>query len=72
VLRYDVAVLRLSSPVHYAPHIAPICLPRAGLDPEVIFKIFHKLKIIFSRITSHYGEKLNIKMILPISCSFLL
>ena len=37
MLRYDVAVLRLSSPVHYAPHIAPICLPRAGLDPEVIF-----------------------------------
>ena len=33
--RYDVAVLRLERPVYYEPHIAPICLPRAGLDPEV-------------------------------------
>lgn len=32
--RYDVAVLRLERPVYYEPHIAPICLPRAGLDPE--------------------------------------
>ena len=35
VFRFDVAVLRLEEPVYYAPHIAPICLPRANLDPEV-------------------------------------
>jgi len=34
VLRYDVAVLTLSRPVTYAPHISPICLPEAGRDPE--------------------------------------
>ena len=28
------AVLTLSRPVHYAPHISPICLPEAGRDPE--------------------------------------
>ncbi len=32
--RYDVAVLTLSRPVGYAPHISPICLPEAGRDPE--------------------------------------
>ena len=30
--RYDVAVLRLDRPVHYMPHIAPICLPTKGAD----------------------------------------
>ena len=33
--RFDVAVLRLDSPVTYAAHIAPICLPQVGRDPEV-------------------------------------
>ena len=32
--RYDVAVLTLNRRVTYAPHIAPICLPEAGRDPE--------------------------------------
>ena len=27
-------MLTLSRPVTYAPHIAPICLPEAGRDPE--------------------------------------
>jgi len=32
--RFDVAVLKLSSPVNYISHIAPICLPQVGRDPE--------------------------------------
>lgn len=32
--RFDVAVLTLDRHVRYAPHIAPICLPEAGRDPE--------------------------------------
>jgi len=32
--RFDVAVLQLSRPVRYAPHITPICLPDVGKDPE--------------------------------------
>jgi len=32
--RFDVAVLKLATPVHYATHIAPICLPQVGRDPE--------------------------------------
>jgi len=32
--RFDVAVLKLESPVNYAAHIAPICLPQVGRDPE--------------------------------------
>ena len=34
-LRFDVAVLQMSSPVNYMSHIAPICLPQIGRDPEV-------------------------------------
>ncbi len=34
MFRYDVAVLTLSRPVRYEPHISPICLPEAGRDPE--------------------------------------
>ncbi|XP_011494687.1 PREDICTED: serine proteinase stubble isoform X2 [Ceratosolen solmsi marchali] len=30
--RFDVAVLRLDRPVHYMPHIAPICLPSKNED----------------------------------------
>ncbi|KAJ8680279.1 hypothetical protein QAD02_016066 [Eretmocerus hayati] len=30
--RFDVAVLRLDRPVHYMPHIAPICLPEKNED----------------------------------------
>ncbi|XP_018017475.1 uncharacterized protein LOC108674083 isoform X2 [Hyalella azteca] len=30
--RYDVAVIRLEVPVHYEPHIQPICLPEKGTD----------------------------------------
>ncbi|XP_046735036.1 serine proteinase stubble-like [Diprion similis] len=30
--RFDVAVLRLDRPVHYMPHIAPICLPDKNED----------------------------------------
>ncbi|XP_053974576.1 serine proteinase stubble-like isoform X1 [Hylaeus anthracinus] len=30
--RFDVAVLRLDRPVHYMPHIAPICLPEKNDD----------------------------------------
>lgn len=30
--RYDVAVIRLDVPVHYEPHIQPICLPDKGTD----------------------------------------
>ena len=30
--RYDVAVIRLQVPVHYEPHIQPICLPDKGTD----------------------------------------
>ena len=32
--RYDVAVLTLSRPVSYQPHISPICLPDKGDDFE--------------------------------------
>lgn len=32
--RFDVAVLKLAKPVFYASHIAPICLPQVGRDPE--------------------------------------
>jgi transmembrane protease serine 6 len=31
-IRFDVAVLRLDRPVHYMPHIAPICLPEKNED----------------------------------------
>ena len=34
-IRFDVAVLKLSSTVSYMSHIAPICLPQVGRDPEV-------------------------------------
>lgn len=30
--RFDVAVLRLDRPVHYMPHISPICLPEKNED----------------------------------------
>ena len=30
--RFDVAVLKLDRPVHYMPHIAPICLPEKNED----------------------------------------
>lgn len=30
--RFDVAVLRLDRPVHYMPHVAPICLPEKNED----------------------------------------
>lgn len=30
--RFDVAVITLDSPVHYEPHIQPICLPEKGTD----------------------------------------
>ena len=33
--RFDVAVLQIVSPVNYMSHIAPICLPQIGRDPEV-------------------------------------
>jgi len=32
--RFDIAVLRLEAPVNYVTHIAPICLPQVGRDPE--------------------------------------
>lgn len=31
-IRFDVAVLRLDRPVHYLPHIVPICLPEKNED----------------------------------------
>ncbi|KAG7177587.1 Serine proteinase stubble-like 2 [Homarus americanus] len=30
--RFDVAVITLDSPVHYQPHVQPICLPEKGTD----------------------------------------
>ncbi|XP_050737899.1 uncharacterized protein LOC127009157 [Eriocheir sinensis] len=30
--RYDVAVITLDQPVHYQPHVQPICLPEKGTD----------------------------------------
>lgn len=30
--RFDVAVIKLDSPVHYQPHVQPICLPDKGTD----------------------------------------
>ncbi|KAK4316296.1 hypothetical protein Pmani_012532 [Petrolisthes manimaculis] len=30
--RFDVAVIKLDSPVHYQPHVQPICLPEKGTD----------------------------------------
>ena len=41
VNRFDVAVLQLSSAVSYMSHIAPICLPQVGRDPEVILVSYH-------------------------------
>lgn len=30
--RFDVAVIKLDKPVHYQPHVQPICLPEKGKD----------------------------------------